>query len=71
MIKQKTGSPTNAEREAKKAVINACTLTASTDEEQIGVMGAIGAGRHLISRTKTVEEEPAIAEMYKTNTNRT
>ena len=33
MIKQKTGAPTNAEKEAKKAVINACTLTASMDKE--------------------------------------
>ena len=52
MIKQKIGAPTNAEREAKKAMINACTLTASTDEERSGVMRAITAGRHLISRKK-------------------
>lgn len=70
MIKQKTGAPTNAEREDKKAVINACTLTASMDRERSGVMRAISAGRYLISRTKTIEDEPVKAELYTTNRTR-
>ena len=71
MIKQKSGIPKNVERELKKAVINACTRTTSTDKERSGIMRAISAGRHLISRSNNAEEESVTAELYKTNTKRT
>lgn len=69
MSKHNTDSPTNAEREAKKAVMNACTLVVSSYKDQSGAMQSIRAGRHLISRTIITEEEPLIAELLKTNTN--
>ena len=71
MIKKESDAPTNAEKEAKKAVINACTLTASTDKERSGIMRVISAGRYLISRANNAEEEPVIVELYKKNTKRT
>lgn len=57
MSKQKEGAPTNTDREAKKAVINICTLNADNDKEWIAIMRWISMGRYLIKWINDIGKE--------------